>query len=91
MDTKCKHENFSANVSIGRLSTVNNGPITGYTADINIKCAECGLPFRFIGLECGASPHAPKVNADATELRAPLEPAYATEVLGISVLKEGHA
>ena len=76
--------NFSAQVNVGRLSENEGGHITGYAADIRIKCAECGLPFRFMGLECGNSRYEPKVSVDATELRAPIEPEYAREILGIS-------
>lgn len=81
--TTCQHKQFCASVEVGRLSKNENGPITGYTADVRIKCAECGLPFRFIGIECGSSPFAPKVSVDATELRAPIEPAYVQEILGV--------
>lgn len=83
--TKCKHMKFAAQVDVGRLTGSKEGsPVTGYTADIRIKCAECGLPFRFIGLDCGDSQHEPKVSVDATELRAPIEPEYVPEILGIS-------
>ena len=81
--TACKHEHFTASVNVGRLSHKDNGPIKGYTADVQIKCAQGGLPFRFIGIECGNSPFAPEVSGDATELRAPIEPAYMQEILGV--------
>lgn len=47
---KCQHMNFKADVNVGRLSHEDGGPITGYTADVKINCADCGLAFRFIGL-----------------------------------------
>lgn len=84
--TTCKHEHFTASVNVGRLSHKDNGPIKGYTAEVQIKCAQCGLPFRFVGLECGSSQVAPKVSANAQELRAPIEPAYAQEILGIPLV-----
>ena len=71
----CAHHNFQAKVSVGRLSHADGGPITGYTADIIIHCADCGLPFRFIGLSAGTHHSEPRVSIDGTELRAPLEPA----------------
>lgn len=71
----CKHENFSANVAVGRLSHNDGGPITGYVANVTVKCVQCGLPFRFIGLSAGGYPTEPRVSIDGTELRAPLEPA----------------
>ena len=71
----CEHKEFRANCDIGRLSEGEGGPITGYTISVNVKCVECGLPFRFIGLNAGSSPIEPRVSVDGTELRAPLEPA----------------
>lgn len=71
----CKHENFKASVRVARLSKVDDGPITGYSADVTVNCADCGLPFRFVGLNAGNSFVEPRVSVDGTELRAPLEPA----------------
>lgn len=71
----CDHEDFLIEGNIGRLSHDKGGPITSYTADIKIKCTQCGLPFRFIGLAAGNHHSEPRVNIDATELRAPIEPA----------------
>lgn len=71
----CQHMNFAADVKVGRLTQVEGGPITGYTADVTVKCAECGLPFRFVGLAAGNHYAEPRVSADGTELRAPIEPA----------------
>ena len=71
----CEHMNFRADCDIGRLSAGEGGPITGYTVAVKVKCAECGLPFRFIGLNAGSHYSEPRVNIDGTELRAPIEPA----------------
>lgn len=71
----CEHMNFAANVSVGRLTKDDSGPVTGYTADVTVKCAECGLPFRFVGLAAGNHFAEPRVSIDGTELRAPIEPA----------------
>ena len=75
MKNPCEHLNFSAKVSVARLTKVLGGPVTGYTADVVIKCAECGLPFRFIGLGAGNHFAEPRVSIDGCELRAPIEPA----------------
>lgn len=75
MTEPCTHNSFRCNAKIGRLSRDEGGPITGYTADVSISCAECGLPFRFIGLSAGNHFHEPRVSIDGTELRAPIEPA----------------
>ncbi|MET0373987.1 MAG: hypothetical protein ABW128_06980 [Rhizorhabdus sp.] len=61
---------MSANV--GRLSEVEDGPITGYFADIRIHCDQCGQAFQFIGLPPGQSSEKPTVSIDATEARMPL-------------------
>jgi len=71
----CQHENFRANVKVGRLCHEEGAPITGYTADVTVSCAGCGLPFRFIGLAAGNHHSEPRVSVDGTELRAPIEPA----------------
>lgn len=71
----CSHLNFKASVNVGRLSHDEGGPITGYTADVRVNCAECGLAFRFIGLAAGNHYAEPRVSMDGTELRAPIEPA----------------
>jgi hypothetical protein len=73
--TDCAHERFKCDARIGRLSHEDGGLVIGYTADITVKCADCGLPFRFIGLAAGNHHSEPRVSIDGTELRAPLEPA----------------
>jgi hypothetical protein len=87
MDPKrCPHEEFNTLARIGRLSDVEGGPITGYTANIKIECALCGLPFRFRGLAAGSHFAEPRVSADGTELRAPLEPALIVEICGMPLI-----
>lgn len=70
----CQHFNFVGSVRVGRLTDGDDGPVNGYTADIKIKCHDCGLPFEFIGVPGGYSPGQPMCNFDATELRAPIRP-----------------
>lgn len=72
---KCAHENFEATVNVGRLSHDDGGTVTGYTAGVSIKCAQCGLPFRFLGVAAGNHYAEPRVSIDGAELRAPIEPA----------------
>lgn len=80
----CEHMNFIGQVNVYRLSDVEGGPITGFTTGIEVKCADCGLPFRFKGVPFGSHPAEPRLRADGEELRAPIEPAYATKILGRS-------
>jgi hypothetical protein len=79
---RCQHFKFEARVDVGRLSEKDGGPVTGYTADVRIKCAECGLPFRFIGAPFGYSRTEPMLSVDGLEMRAPIEPAHVPELLG---------
>lgn len=78
----CEHVNFASQANVFRLSDTEGGPITGYKLDLTVKCADCGLPFRFLGLPFGSHPTEPRLSADSEELRAPIEPAYAKEILG---------
>ena len=43
----CNHESFKSMVRVDRLTDTEGGPVTGYTSEIHIECAQCGLPFRF--------------------------------------------
>lgn len=72
---KCAHEEFAAEVRVGRLSEKEGGPITSYQADVKVSCVQCGVRMRFIGLAAGNHFAEPRVSVDGTELRAPLEPA----------------
>lgn len=71
---KCEHKDFIAEVGVGRLSETEGGPITHYTADITVKCSECGVSFDFIGVRHGIDPNAPTMSLDRTKLHAPIEP-----------------
>jgi hypothetical protein len=73
----CAHENFAGDIAVHRL--IDTGK---FTADITIKCAECGEPFRFIGLEAGARFDRPMVSIDGLELRAPIEPEGEHRLMG---------
>lgn len=84
--TECEHASFRSVARVGRLTDVDGGRVTGYTVDIKITCVDCGLPFRFMGLAAGSHFAEPRVSADALELRAPIEPAYITEIVGIPVV-----
>lgn len=80
--TECEHFNFRCTTSVNRLSKEVDGPIISFTADICIACADCGLPFRFVGLKFGSSQHHPTGSADSLELRAPIEPELVKEFFG---------
>lgn len=65
----CIHENFAANVAVGRILDAGK-----FCADITVKCADCGEPFRFVGVDAGFDLSRPMVSIDGLELRAPIEP-----------------
>jgi hypothetical protein len=70
----CLHEQFECHCDVTRLTAGEGGPINGYTADIRIKCIECGMPFEFVGVPGGYSHRQPMCSFDATKLRAPIRP-----------------
>lgn len=80
----CDHLNFHASVAVKRLTDGDGGPVTGYAADISVKCDQCGMPFRFIGLNAGNHHSEPRVSVDGCELRAPLEPAEYDKFLSVA-------
>jgi len=84
-DLPCPHENFDVRVVVNRITDTDDGPVTGYSADIKVNCDDCGEPFRWIGPLAGQSPHLPMVSVDETELRAPLRPATADPDFGLGI------
>lgn len=73
--TDCKHEIFESKVDVARLvDNEGDDVVTGFSADILIRCAQCKLPFEFVGVPSGYSPRQPMVSFDKTELRAPIKP-----------------
>jgi hypothetical protein len=75
MSKLCEHNNFTCNAQVNRLTNTDNGPVTGYMADIKISCTDCGIPFGWVGLDRGVSNYKTMVSFDGLELRAPLVPA----------------
>lgn len=65
----CKHESFAAEVNVNRLEDVGR-----FTADVRVKCEQCGTPFRFIGLPTGVDLNGASVSVDATEGRFAIAP-----------------
>lgn len=62
MINNCKHENFSAQVDVHRHTDSGR-----FSADVRINCAECGEPFRFLGLPAGVDLNGAAVSVDGTE------------------------
>lgn len=74
MDSKCEHQEFEAHVAVSRLEDVPGGKITGYVADVTIRCLKCKQPFQFLGLPGGSHPTRPTCSVDGTEARLPITP-----------------
>lgn len=71
----CDHKTFESRVMVARLTENDDSDVvTGFTADIHIRCRDCGMPFAFKGLGIGSSPDTPMTSIDRCELRAPIEP-----------------
>jgi hypothetical protein len=86
-DRACPHLQFEASVEVNRLTDTDEpgAPVTGYAAEIRIRCAGCEEPFRWIGLQAGLSASRPMCSADETELRAPLRPASSDPDFGLGI------
>lgn len=70
----CDHAEFEADVRVSRLTGPDSPSITGYHADVRIKCVRCGEHFTWLGLPGGSLPDRPTVSVDGRELRAPIAP-----------------
>jgi hypothetical protein len=65
----CKHESFECDVNVNRLDDVGR-----FSADVRIRCVQCGTPFRFIGLPTGLDLNGASVSVDGTEGRFAIAP-----------------
>lgn len=70
----CDHETFESAVEVTRLTAVEGGPVTGFSAAVRVRCTGCGEPFMWVGVPVGASPRQPMSSRDGREMRAPLRP-----------------
>lgn len=85
-DRPCPHQHFASVVAVNRIQASDDDPtIVGFSADITVRCHDCGEPFRWTGLQCGVSPAKPMCSVDETTMRAPMRPASADPDLGMSL------
>lgn len=85
-DRACPHEDFHANVDVNRLHHGDDDPtITGFAAEVTIRCLNCEEPFRFIGLPAGMMPDRPACSPDETEARLPIRPASSDPDFGLGL------
>lgn len=71
----CDHTMFYIHGKVARLTDSDESEVvTGYRADITIKCVQCQMPFEFVGLPAGFHHAEPTTSFDARELRCPIKP-----------------
>lgn len=94
---QCSHENFEAMVNVSRiLADETTKAPHRWQADITIKCADCGLPMRFIGLPAGLDLNGAAVSVNGEEGRFAIAPKghVLSEIeggtVGFTVRKSGH-
>lgn len=76
MSEPCEHWLFQSQVNVFRLTDGEGGKVTGYTAEVEIRCLGCESPMLFLGLPVGSRPDYPTVSFDRRQLRAPVEPSW---------------
>lgn len=90
MSELCKHESFCATCNVIRTKDAKS-----FSADLTIKCEQCGTPFQFIGLPAGLDLNGAATSADATEARLAIAPKGQVRTVldgafaGFSVRREG--
>ena len=84
-DRPCGHADMEATVEVARLTPEEGAPVEGYSAEVRVRCIECGEKFRWIGLEPGMSPARPMCNIDQTVMVAPLRPASSDDDFGMGL------
>lgn len=86
-DKACPHENMDAYVAVNRITAREEpgSPVAAFMADIKVSCADCGEPFRWIGVPAGMKPGQPMCSVDETELHAPLRPASSDPDFGLGI------
>lgn len=67
--TACSHLQFEARVNVQRFEDTGT-----FLAEVTVWCADCKLPFSFVGLPNAISTSRACVNVDATEIALPIEP-----------------
>ncbi len=65
----CEHKNLMTECRVALLEDTGRR-----MAEIKIRCLDCGVPFRFMGLPAGLDFDRPTVSIDGVELNAPVEP-----------------
>ena len=79
---QCLHGTFEARCEVYRLTDDPPHPenaAKAFTADLRIRCADCGEAFLFLGLGIGSFNDRPSTNYSQTEIRMAIEPSGTAE------------
>jgi hypothetical protein len=68
----CEHPDFRADVSVGRITDGEDGPVTQFVADVTVQCVACGEFFGFRGPPSGHSWNEPRCSIDTKRISLPL-------------------
>lgn len=71
--SECKHEAFDGNNAVHRMEDSGQ-----FMLDVTIKCAQCGLPFQFIGLPLGLDLSGAAMSPDGLEAHLAIAPQGST-------------
>lgn len=83
----CEHDNFHADVDVHRLTRDEDlVEIEGYTADVRIRCTDCGEHFVFIGAPVGIDPTKPTMGITGREGHLPIRPESSDPSFGLGLL-----
>lgn len=74
MAASCSHMTFQVEANVHRLTKTDDGPVTGYMADLRIHCADCGRRFQFLGLPPGMNLRGATTSIDGLEAHIALCP-----------------
>ena len=65
----CPHLDFEVFARVVRIEDRGE-----FCAEVQVRCSQCRVRFRFLGLPAGLAPDRPKASVDGFELRAPITP-----------------
>jgi hypothetical protein len=65
----CEHQNFDATVRVARIEDAGR-----FMAEVQVKCADCGVPMQFMGLEPGLNFDGATVSLDGLEMSVGIHP-----------------
>ena len=76
--------NFGANVTVCRLKESDTSDvIVMFVAEIQVKCAECGQPFEFIGIPMGYAHFEPRCSINGLIANMPIKPVGAVMAMDL--------